>query len=124
MKTYNEWFLQADYDLKTAEAMFETGRYFYAVFMCHLAIEKCLKGLYSKTLNDLPPKTHNLIYLLEKISIQPPENIFQVIYSLNSQSVATRYPEELHKILKDYTKEKSLEIIIKSKEVLQWLKKN
>ena len=47
--------------------MFRSGRYFYAVFMCHLSIEKSLKGLYTKVLNDIPPKTHNLLYLLDKI---------------------------------------------------------
>ena len=124
MKNYREWLLQSDYDIATAEAMFSSGRYFYAVFMCHLSIEKCLKGLYSKLLNELPPKTHNLIYLLEKISISPPEEIYNFIYSINAESVATRYPEDLHQLLKDYTRERSMEIINKSKQVLEWLKKN
>ncbi len=29
------WIDIADYDLKTAEAMLETGRYLYVGFMCH-----------------------------------------------------------------------------------------
>ena len=49
-KTPEEWLKQADYDYETAEAMFKTGRYIYAIFMCHLAIEKTLKGLYMKKL--------------------------------------------------------------------------
>jgi HEPN domain-containing protein len=28
-----EWFLQAIYDVETAEYMFKGGRYFYSVFM-------------------------------------------------------------------------------------------
>ena len=124
MKAFKEWLLQSDYDFTTAEAMFETGRYFYAVFMCHLSIEKCLKGLYTKILNDLPPKTHNLIYLLEKIALQPPEMIYQFIYSINAESVATRYPEDLNKAIQDYNKERTLEIIENSSKVLEWLKKN
>jgi HEPN domain-containing protein len=47
-KTSEEWFRQAEYDLGTAEAMFDAGRYIYTVFMCHLSIEKALKGLYAK----------------------------------------------------------------------------
>jgi len=39
-----EWLKQADYDMDTAEFMFAGGRYFYAVFMCHLSIEKASKG--------------------------------------------------------------------------------
>ena len=123
MKTFQEWLFQSEYDLKTAEAMFDSGRYFYAAFMCHLSIEKCLKGLFTKTLNELPPKTHNLVYLLEKIGIKAPEHINQFIYSINAESVATRYPEDLQQLLKDYTKEKASEIIKNSKKVLVWLKK-
>lgn len=82
------------------------------------------RSIYSKTLNELPPKSHNLIYLFEKISLQPPENIYQFIYSINAESVATRYPDDIQRALKDYTKEKSLEILKNCKQVLQWLKKN
>ena len=64
---HEEWLKQADYDMDTADVMFSSGRYFYAVFMCHLSIEKSLKGLYSKKLHEVPSKTHNLIYLLNKI---------------------------------------------------------
>jgi HEPN domain-containing protein len=124
MKSFKEWLLQSDYDMNTANAMFETGRYFYAVFMCHLSIEKCLKGLYAKLLDKLPPKTHNLIYLLENILIQPPDNIYQFIYSINAESVATRYPEDIEKALNEYNEEKTSEIIENSRQVLEWLKKN
>lgn len=124
MKNSKEWMLQSEYDISTAEAMYESGRYFYAVFMCHLSIEKCLKGIYSKIINELPPRTHNLIYLLEKMSLQLPENIYEFIYSINIESVATRYPDDIQQALKEYTKEKSLEIIKNSKQALQWLKKN
>jgi HEPN domain-containing protein len=39
-----EWLRQADYDIDAAEYMYQGGRYVYAVFMCHLAIEKALKA--------------------------------------------------------------------------------
>ncbi len=41
----NEWFFQSDYDLETAKDMFKSGRNVYCIFMCHLSIEKALKGL-------------------------------------------------------------------------------
>ncbi|MGE5841540.1 MAG: HEPN domain-containing protein, partial [Deltaproteobacteria bacterium] len=46
MKRAQEWLRQSLYDMKTAEAMFIGKRYIYAVFMCHLSIEKVFKGLY------------------------------------------------------------------------------
>jgi HEPN domain-containing protein len=53
-----------------ADAMFASGRYFYAVFMCHLSLEKALKGLIAKRLDELLPKTHNLLYLLNMLALQ------------------------------------------------------
>ena len=76
---HEEWLKQADYDMDTADAMFSSGRYFYAVFMCHLSIEKSLKGLYSKELAEVPPKTHNLLYLLKKIQKKPDQDLQKFI---------------------------------------------
>ena len=118
---YEEWLKQANYDMDTADAMFRSGRYFYAVFMCHLSIEKSLKGLYSKELTEVPPKTHNLLYLLKKIEKKPDQLKF--ITKLNTASVATRYPDDLAKIQAAYTEEITKEMIEKSKDVLKWVKK-
>ena len=38
------WTDIADYDLKTAEAMYQTGRWLYVAFMCHQVIEKTIKA--------------------------------------------------------------------------------
>jgi len=116
-----EWFDQADYDMETAEYMFGGGRNFYAVFMCHLSLEKALKALYTQNLNEEPPRTHNLIFLVEKIGLKPPANLFDAIFSLNRASVPTRYPDDLKRMLKDYGHEKTEEILDKSKEILKWL---
>uniref|UniRef100_A0A7C4YD27 HEPN domain-containing protein n=1 Tax=candidate division WOR-3 bacterium TaxID=2052148 RepID=A0A7C4YD27_UNCW3 len=42
----------------------EAGRYIYTVFMCHLSVEKALKGLYVKKFKKNPPKKHNLIFFV------------------------------------------------------------
>jgi len=81
-KTVEQSLKQAQYDMETADYLFEGERYFYAVFMCHLSIEKGLKGLYVKRFNKTPPKTHNLIYLIEFINIDIPGNHYDVIFTL------------------------------------------
>ncbi len=118
-----EWLRQAIYDMKTAEAMFLSKRYIYAVFMCHLSVEKALKGLYSRLLNETPPKTHNLIFLAEKLDFHIPQDLYDFLFMLNGLSVPTRYPDDLKKLLKDYNKKKTRLVIDKGKEVLRWLKK-
>ncbi|HHT9106792.1 MAG TPA: HEPN domain-containing protein [Candidatus Wujingus californicus] len=121
-KSLQEWLRQADYDINTAEYMFNGGRYFYTIFMCHLSMEKALKGLYLERLKEIPPKTHNLIYLLNKMGIKPEEPIGKFLVKLNEASVVTRYPEELSTLQKDFTQPVANDILSKSKEVLQWIK--
>lgn len=108
--------------MDTADAMFASGRYFYAVFMCHLSIEKALKGLIAKRLDELPPKTHNLLYLLNMLALQPAPDLERFIVRLNTASVATRYPDDLAKMQAAYTESVTKELIMKSKEVLKWVK--
>lgn len=118
-----EWIRQAEYDMNTAEFMLTGGRYLYAVFMCHLSLEKALKGLYHRRLKEIPPKVHNLVYLLKKIGLKPPEPLGKFIVRLNEASVATRYPESLSKLQEEYTESVAKDIMARSKEVLAWIKK-
>lgn len=118
-----DWLEQADYDYETALYMSEGGRYIYAVFMCHLAIEKALKGIVLAASHAQPPKTHSLIQLTKKAAITPPEHIGHFLVSLDQSSIPTRYPEDLATVKKIYTKDRTEEILSKTKEALAWLKK-
>ena len=90
--------------------------------MCHLSVEKALKGLYLERLKGIPPKVHNLVYLLNKIGVKPSEPIGRFLVKLNEASVVTRYPEELDKLQKDFTQSVVKDILLRSKEVLEWIK--
>lgn len=52
-----QWFDQSDYDLDTVAYMLDGRRFFYAVFMMHLAVEKALKGGCQLRSNNPPPPT-------------------------------------------------------------------
>ncbi len=121
-KAPEEWFRQAEYDMGTADAMFESKRYIYTVFMCHLAVEKALKGLYQQRLNEAPPKIHNLIYLVEKLGLKPPDDLYEIIFSLNRVSIPTRYPDNIERMKKEYSKRNTMAFVKKGREVLKWLK--
>lgn len=121
-KLPTEWLKQAEYDMDTARAMFKTGRYIYAVFMCHLAIEKVIKGIYSKIIKKDPPKTHDLVYLSESMSLDLTEDDSKFLDSLNDLSIPTRYPDELQKLVKQYSRKKTKIIINQTKKLLQCLK--
>jgi HEPN domain-containing protein len=123
IKSSQEWLRQAEYDMETAGAMLDAGRYIYCIFMCHLSIEKSLKALYAKKLGRNPSKTHSLVYLSQKVQPELPEQTKEFLETLDDVSVPTRYPEELEKLIREYSKDRAAEIFGKSKEVLIWLKR-
>lgn len=120
-KLPEEWLKQADYDMETAEFMFRGGRYFYSVFMCHLAVEKSLKGLYRLKLDEVPPKTHNLVFLLKKVGIKPPEGVDMLLVTLTEAQVDVRYPDDMAILQTNYTKSVK-DLLANAKEVLKWIK--
>ena len=59
------WLDLADYDIETAETLFNGGRWLYVAFMCHQAIEKTLKAYWCGVQESDPPFTHNHMRLAE-----------------------------------------------------------
>ena len=114
----------SQYDLKTAEHMLKTGRYIYVLFMCHLSVEKLLKGLYETILKKIAPKTHNLIYLLNATGIELAEQHLETLELLNDLSIVTRYPEDIDAMVKAFKRKKVADYLKKTKEMIKWLKKD
>jgi len=122
-KPAEEWFRQADYDFKTAQAMFKAKRYLYTVFFCHLSIEKALKGIYAQRLKKDPPKVHNLNYFCDKLELELSLDFKMFINKLNDLSVPTRYPDEIESLVMQYDRSMTLKVLNKTKGILLWLKK-
>ena len=70
-KQIEYWINSAKSDLDTAELLIRESRYTHGLFFCHLVIEKALKAHLTKETSEIPPKTHNLIYLLDLTSLEP-----------------------------------------------------
>lgn len=120
---YKEWLKQASYDLATAKAMLEARRNIYVVFMCHLGIEKALKGLYQKETRKIPPKTHSLAYFVNTLKLEPDVPISECLAELQATNIVTRYPEDIDRAKKAYGKKKAAEILKRSQKVPRWIKK-
>ena len=119
---HEEWYFQSDYDLETAFDMFKSGRYVYCIFMCHLSLEKALKGLLVKSKGEFPSKSHSLIYFVEKLELNMKESYYEFLFTLNKISVPTRYPEDLRKLVTAYSKERTINILNQTKEIQLWIK--
>ncbi len=116
-----EWFRQAQYDLGTAESLVSVGRYPPAIFFCHLSLEKALKALYIEKYNENPEKTHSLIYLVELVELEPPQSYLDSLFVINRIGVTGRYPNNIEKVIEQYSKTKTEKILSETKEILAWL---
>lgn len=105
--------------------MLDSKRFIYVGFMCHQAIEKILKGIYSQKYDETPPRTHNLARLLELNELEDelsPE-MRETLKELNPLNVVTRYPEENLEIMNDFTKNYSEDLLQKTRRLFKWLEK-
>jgi HEPN domain-containing protein len=124
-RVVRNWAATANYDLRTAEAMYKAGRYLYVVFMCHLAIEKMLKAILAQEYpEDVPPKIHNLIHLAQKTEIALPDNLKDFFQRIDNVSVATRYPEDLRTLSKEFNQDTTKKILTEAKRMIKWLKQH
>ena len=123
---YMHWLEVAEYDLSTAEFMFDSNRYSYVTFMCQQAIEKLAKGIYVYTFDKEAKYTHNINIVLSDIESIVNSDEYDTYKSFFNELVmyyvAGRYDVYKAKIAENLNKENTKEIIDKTKEAFAWLK--
>lgn len=117
------WLESAAHDQETAEFMFESKRYSWALFIWQLVIEKHLKARIVEKLDDSAPTIHDLNKLanLAKLKLTPIQeyNLQQVTkFNINA-----RYEDYKHTFYKQATRAFTIKWIKISKGLLVWLKK-
>jgi len=117
------WLEIAEYDLETARAMLQTGRYLYVGFMCHQVIEKTLKAALEKIGID-PPKIHRLRKLAELAELYQnmSEDQHHFLSLLEPLNIEARYPDEIMRIGSELTVERCKFFVTKSQEMCEWIK--
>ena len=121
-KTVSNWIKIADYDLETAKAMHQSGRYIYVAFTCQQCIEKLLKALFVKLNKETPPYTHSLIRLVELTEIKPNKGQADFLNLLNAFYIKARYSEELDKLSKKLNKKQAGQLLEQTQKLAKWLK--
>ena len=122
---FGYWLDIAQYDLKTAEAMFETGRWLYVFFMCQQAIEKLVKGLYLLYIDDNVPRLHDINVIFGRFKEKLPEKLTdereKLFDTLSQIYLRSRYPDYTPALSSLATSEAAQSVYQKSKEAIQWL---
>ena len=116
------WLDIAEYDLETAEAMQNSGRYLYTVFMCQQALEKLLKAIYIQKKGEEAPRTHNLIHLFELVDLAKNVEYLKIMGQLNAYYIKGRYPVYKQKLSQLLDPKGSQNYLKQSQEIFQWLR--
>jgi len=122
---FEYWLNTAKYDLKTADAMLEAGRWFYVIFMCQQAIEKLVKGLYLLYIDDNVPRLHDINAIFDhyksKLPCKQTDDQAKLFDTLSKFYLRSRYPDYTPVSASLATGEFAHSILEKSKEAFQWL---
>ncbi|GBU22085.1 hypothetical protein R80B4_01990 [Fibrobacteres bacterium R8-0-B4] len=122
---YEYWLDIAEYDLGTAEAMLNGGRWMYVLFMCQQAVEKLCKGLYTLYVDDNVPRMHDITKLFgwfdDKLPIPVPAERRELFSELSQYYLNNRYPEFISKLSTKISETEARSVLAKTKEAFAWL---
>ena len=117
-----KWLDRVVYDMDTAKAMLQTGRWIYAIFMCQQSLEKCFKALLISKDKEILP-IHNLRRLAELSDVIHglDESTLVKLDFLSSYYINARYKEDLQELAKGITESVAQDFIQFSERLIEWL---
>ena len=111
----------AQYNLETAIAMLDGGRWLYVVFMCQQAVEKLSKGLYTLYVDDNIPRVHNISSIIKRfednLPVIIPERTVDFFDTLSTYYLNNRYPDFMSKLSSQIKDAEATETLAQTKEV-------
>ncbi len=119
----NYWIESSDEDYNVMNVLHNSKKNSYSLFFGQMVIEKLLKALYAKNNKGAPhaPKTHDLLYLAEKINLEVTEKQANALVEITKFNLNTRYDDYKREFYNKCTDEYTEEQIKKIKEVKVWL---
>ncbi|MGI6588573.1 MAG: HEPN domain-containing protein [Peptococcia bacterium] len=117
----NYWVETANRDYKTMLNLYKSNDYHWSLFIGHLVIEKLLKAIYVKNIDDNPPRIHNLLRLAEKAQIDTTEEQKDILDLITTFNINIRYPDYKQMFYKKCDYEFTAANLQKIKELRIWL---
>jgi len=121
-KFVEHWIERSQYDLNTAKAMFDTGRYLYVAYMCQQTVEKILKAIIAQQGKENFP-IHNLNRLAEisAISNELSSDQFNFLAELTPYHIEARYGDYKENLSEIIDAQKAQQVYKKTLEIHNWL---
>jgi HEPN domain-containing protein len=119
------WVKQAEDDWGAVEALLAADKYVQCLFWAHLVAEKYAKALWIKhNTENVPPKTHNIAFLVSKTELNIPEKMTELMLLANRFNMEGRYPEYIQNMEITGNKDFAEDNIRQIKTLIVWLKEN
>lgn len=115
------WMETSEKDYNTMIHLYESKDYHWSLFMGHLVIEKLIKAVYVKTIDNNVPKIHDLLRLAEKAGIEITEEQEDIFDTITTFNISARYPDYKQSFYKKCTYEFTASNIEKIKGLRLWL---
>lgn len=120
--THFQWSEQAEYDLATAGDMLKAGRLYYVLFCCQQAVEKMLKAIYARKLEDIPPRTHQLVRMAKETKLELSEERKDFLRELSAYYIQSRYPDEMDTMADGVSVDLAKRVLGRTEELIRWLR--
>lgn len=117
----NYWVVSANKDYKTMLNLFTSKDYHWSLFIGHLVIEKLLKAIYIKNVNNNPPRIHDLLRLADKALIRTTEIQKDDLDLITTFNINARYPDYQYSFYEKCDHNFTNSNIKKIKEMREWL---
>jgi HEPN domain-containing protein len=116
------WMDSSEDDFETMNAMFDSKRYTWSLFIGHLMIEKLLMAYFVKVKLDYPPYIHNLLRLAEKAGLELTDDKTEQLLTITAFNINARYDDYKMSFNKQCTFQFTSDWIEKLKELRRWIK--
>ena len=105
-------------DLEVARDLIAGNHIRHGMFFLHLALEKILKAHVCKTIQDVPPRIHNLVRLAELANLSLISEQKYFLEELNNYNLEGRYPDDLTPVP---ALQNAKDILACAEDFYQWL---
>lgn len=117
-KQITYWQNGANEDLEVAKQLVENGKIRHGLFFAHLALEKLLKANICQHTQNIAPRLHNLVRLVEIAEIDIPDSTLDILAEMNEFNLEGRYPVPFFSPI---SISEAQDYIKKTEEVSNWL---
>src|SRR3989338_7914201 len=121
-KEAEDWLSQALAELKTAKDCLDSENFYATAFHAQQSFELALKAYYIDTQRKMPPKSHNLIGLVEELNLT---QFLEIAREFAPVYMVSRYPDAAGGApFRFYDRKKGVFLLKNAEEVVLWIKKS